>query len=235
MPYLEGLGLNAHVFAFAAAVALLAAVVFSLHSVRAVASREMRAGLAEGSRGSAGTLWRRFGSNLVVVELAVAVVLLAGAGLLGQSLYRLLRVNLGFEPDHLAMVAMQAPRRAYGKDDAASGAGAAGREPAETLPGVQSAGVASVLPVSFNGNTDWIRFPGRPYNGEHNEVNERDVSGAYFQTIQAKLMRGRYFTDAEDLPNRRWRSSIRPWPGAISRARTRSARSSAIRSLRRSR
>ena len=42
---------------------------------------------------------------------------------------------------------------------------------AATLPGVEAAGIASVLPVSFNGNTDWIRFVGRPYNGEHNEVN----------------------------------------------------------------
>ena len=67
-----------------------------------------------------------------------------------------------------------------------------------SLPGVESAGVTSVLPVSFNGNTTWIRIVGRPYNGEHNEVNERDVSSALFTTLHAKLVRGRYFTDAED-------------------------------------
>ena len=66
------------------------------------------------------------------------------------------------------------------------------------LPGVESAGMASVLPVSFNGNTDWIRFVGRPYNGEHNEVNQRDVSAAYLQTVGARLVRGRYFADADD-------------------------------------
>jgi macrolide transport system ATP-binding/permease protein len=63
---------------------------------------------------------------------------------------------------------------------------------------VKSPGIASQLPVSFNGNTDWIRFVGRPYNGEHNEVNQRDVSSKYFRTIGAKLLRGRYFSDAED-------------------------------------
>ena len=52
-------------------------------------------GLAEGSRGSAGTTWRRLGSKLVVVELATAIVLLVGAGLLGKSLYRLLHVDIG--------------------------------------------------------------------------------------------------------------------------------------------
>ena len=48
---------------------------------------------------------------------------------------------------------------------------------------VQKIRVSSVLPVSFNGNTDWIRFVGRPYNGEHNEVNQRDVSSEFFTTL----------------------------------------------------
>jgi macrolide transport system ATP-binding/permease protein len=199
MPYLQGIGLNQHVFVFAGSLSALAAVVFSLTPILRVRRAEMREGLTEGSRGSAGTLWRRFGSNLVVVELAVAVVLLAGAALLGQSLYKLLRVNLGFQPDHLAMLAVQAPETRYGKEDRQVALQRQILSRIETLPGVKSAGAASVVPVSFNGNTDWIRFPGRPYNGEHNEVNERDVSGAYFQTIQAKLLRGRYFTDADDL------------------------------------
>ena len=54
------------------------------------------------------------------------------------------------------------------------------------LPGVEAAGLSSVLPVSFNGNTDWIRFVGRPFNGEHNEVNQRDVSVDYFKSIGAR-------------------------------------------------
>ncbi len=56
-----------------------------------------------------------------------------------------------------------------------------------SLPGIQSAGISSVLPVSFNGNTDWIQFVARPYNGEHIEVNQRDVSSDFFSTIRAKL------------------------------------------------
>jgi predicted permease len=63
---------------------------------------------------------------------------------------------------------------------------------------VVSVGLTSVLPVSFNGNTDWIRFVGRPYSGEHNEVNQRDVSADYFATLRARLVRGRFFTDADD-------------------------------------
>jgi predicted permease len=54
-----------------------------------------------------------------------------------------------------------------------------------------------LLPVTFNGNTNWIRFVGRPYNGEHNEVNSRVVSAGYFATVRARLLRGRGFTDAD--------------------------------------
>jgi predicted permease len=52
--------------------------------------------------------------------------------------------------------------------------------------------------VSYNGNTTWVRIVGRPYNGEHNDVNQRDVSARLFTTLGAKLLRGRYFSDAED-------------------------------------
>jgi len=71
-------------------------------------------------------------------------------------------------------------------------------EPRESLPGVKSAGTTSILPVSFNGNTTWIRIVGHPYNGEHNEVNQRDVSPDFFKTLKAKLLRGRYFTETDE-------------------------------------
>ena len=52
--------------------------------------------------------------------------------------------------------------------------------------------------MTCNCNTDWVRFVGKPYNGIHNEVNERDVTSEFFSTIHAKLVRGRYFNDSED-------------------------------------
>jgi predicted permease len=197
-PYLQGLGLNLHSLAFACTTSLLAAALFSVTPLVRLPFASMREGLAEGSRGSAGTAWRRLGSNLVVVELAIAVVLLVGAGLLGQSFYRLLHVDLGFRPDHLATIFVAAPDTRYGKDEQAMALARQVVSQAGNLPGVKSAGLASVLAASFNGNTDWIRFVGKPYHGEHNEVNEREVSSDYLRTLGAKLLRGRYFTDAED-------------------------------------
>lgn len=198
MPYLRGVGLNLHAVVFACGIALLAAVLFGITPTLRLAGAEMREGLAEGGRSYAGTLWRRFGANLVVVELAIAVVLLAGAGLLAKSFYRLLHVDLGFRPGHLATLQIAAPDPRYSKDEQAVALARQVVSRISSLPGVQSAALTSVLPVSFNGNTTWIRFLDRSYHGEHSEVNERDVSSEYFTTIKARLLRGRYFTDSED-------------------------------------
>jgi macrolide transport system ATP-binding/permease protein len=198
MPYLNGLGLNLHVLEFAAGISFLAVILFSVTPMLRLPLSELRSGLAEGGRGYAGTLWRRFGANLVVVELAVAVVLLVCAGLLGKSLYRLLHVEVGFQPDHLATTTVALSETTYEKEPQQVAVSRKVVERVKSLPGVQSVGLTTVLPVSFNGNTTWIRIVGHPYNGEHNEVNEREVSADFFPTIKARLLSGRYFTDAED-------------------------------------
>jgi macrolide transport system ATP-binding/permease protein len=198
MPYLQGLGLNVRVVAFACVIASFAAILFSFTPTWSLSLWDLREGLTEGGRGSAGTLWRRLGSNLVVLELATAMVLLVCAGLLGQSFYRLLQVDLGFQPDHLAILLVSAPESTYAKNEQVATLGRQVVTSIASLPGIKSVGISSRIPLSGNGNTDWIRFVGRSYHGEHNEVNQRDVSPAYFTTLQAKLLRGRSFNDADD-------------------------------------
>ena len=198
MPFLRGLTLNAHVLEFAGCLAVLAGILFSITPILHFRFSNMRDGLTEGGRGSAGTLWRRMGANLVVIELATAVVLLTGAGLLGKSLYMLLHVDPGFPVEHLAMVNMGLPDAEFSKDAQVVEFARGVVQRVERLPGVESAAITSVAPVACNCNTDWVRFVGKPYNGIHNEVNERDVSAGFFSALHAKLLRGRYFNDAED-------------------------------------
>jgi macrolide transport system ATP-binding/permease protein len=198
MPYLRGPGLSLHVLSFAGAIALLAVVLFSLAPIVRLPLNALQDGLTEGGRASAGTTWRRFGASLVVIELATALVLLVAAGLLSKSFYRLLHVEIGFQPNHLATLQVALPEVNYQKDEQVVSFGRKIVSRIESLPGVRSAAITSVLPVSFNGNTEWIRFVGRPYHGEHNEVNMRDVSSGFFTTMQAKLLRGRFFTEDED-------------------------------------
>ena len=199
MPYLNELGLNTRVLLFTAGVAGFAAVLFSLTPAFRLSTLDVREGMAEGSRGAAGRVWTRIGSKLVVLELTTAMVLLVGAGLLGKSFYRLLQVGTGFETDRLITMRVTAPRAPYVKDEDALALGRKVVDEVERLPGVTSVALVDVLPLSYNGNTDWIRFVGRAFNGEHNEVNQRGVSPDYFATLQARLLRGRTFTDAEDL------------------------------------
>lgn len=198
MPFLGEVGLNAHTGTFAAAIALLAGLLLAATPALRLSFQKVRDGLADGDRGAAAQIWRRVGANMVVIELAVAVVLLASAGLLGRSLYRLLHVPLGFDPSHLATVQVMAPGTAYTSDEQTVGLYREIVRRVSSLPGVESVGMTSMLPVQCNCEHDRIQFPGRPYHGEHNEVDERHVSAEYLPTLKARLVRGRFFSDAED-------------------------------------
>lgn len=198
MPFLGTVGLNPHTAAFAAAIVLLAALLLSVTPMLRLSFRKIGAGLHDGERGTASQLWGRLGANLVVVELAIAVILLAGAGLLGRSFYRLLHVPLGFEANHLATLEVSVPGTIYPTSEQIVELYREVTRRATSLPGVQSAGITSRLPVQCDCNTDGIRIVGRPYHGEHNEVDERHISVNYLSTLKAPLVKGRFFTEDDD-------------------------------------
>jgi macrolide transport system ATP-binding/permease protein len=197
MPFLESVGLNPHTGAFAAAITLIAALLLAATPTLRLSFQKVRDGLAEGNLGAAGRLWRRLGANLVIVEIAIAFVLLAGAGLLGRSLYRLLHMPIGFDPSHLATLRVMTPGTTYRSDEQIAGFYREVVHRVSSLPGVKSAGVTSMLPVECDCAGDRIQFPGRPYHGEHNDVDERHIDPGYLPTLKAGLLRGRFFTEAD--------------------------------------
>jgi predicted permease len=198
LPFLAGLGWNWRLAALAFGISVLSAAMFATAPILHLRSPEIRGGLAEGSRAS-GRVWRKLGSKLVVLELATAVVLLVGAGLLSKSLYNLLHVKLGLRPDHVVTIDVAAPDASYAKEAQSVSLARRMLDRAATLPGVRSVGLsADGAPLMNNGNTNWIRILGRPWNGEHLELPQRGVSPAYFSTLGAKLAAGRYFDDNED-------------------------------------
>jgi predicted permease len=198
MPFLQDVGLSEHTALFAAGVAVMAAALLAAIPVLRMSLRDLHAGLAEGTRGAAGRVWRRLGAHLVVVELAVAVVLLAGAGLLGKSLYRLLHVEIGFDDTHLATAYVMATGPGYAKPAQEMELYREIDRRLMALPGVTSVGISSDLPIQCNCDTDWIRIPGTPFHGEHNDVLEREIDPAYLPALGAKLLRGRLFTEMDD-------------------------------------
>jgi macrolide transport system ATP-binding/permease protein len=201
MPYLDALGLNARVALMALGISLMASVLFALTPLVRISIPDTVEGLKEGSRGSAGTTWRRFGAHLVVVELALTVVLLVSAGLLGKSLYRLLQVNIGFNADRLAAMLVEPPP---GNWDEAQFVEFKRQvvDRLSNLPGVESVGVSDQLPLGYGYSNAEFQIVGRPYRGEHNVAYNRRVSSGYFTALGARLERGHYFTQAEEASKR---------------------------------
>ncbi len=197
MPFFQIIGFDHRVLLFIAAVSLVTLAVCTAAPVSRLSITDLRAGLANGARGSS-SAWRRFGSNLVVVELALAVVLLAAAGLLGKSFYRILHVDLNFNPAHLATLEIDANT---GYDTAARQLALSRRlmETVSAVPGVQSAGiVSSHLPVTCNCDATPYRVLGRPWNGTQQLAVSGTVSANYFATLQARLLSGRFFAETDD-------------------------------------
>jgi macrolide transport system ATP-binding/permease protein len=201
MPYLSGLGLNFRVMIFAGLISFLATALFSIVPALHLSRSDLRGGLSDGGRNSAGMLWRRLGSKLVVVELTTAVVLLVSAGLLGKSLYRLLNVDIGFAPDHLATLYVTMPG-SYNSDQEVMALERRMVSHIKNLPGITSVGISTSRPASSWSLAANIVVTGRPWSGEHNTVPERNVSSDYLRTLGAKLLRGRYFTETEDDPSK---------------------------------
>jgi macrolide transport system ATP-binding/permease protein len=203
MPYLGQVSLNPSVLGFAASVTVAAALIFSLLPALRISFADLRASLAEASRGTSGAFWRGFGSNMVVVELITAVVLLVGAGLVGKSFYRLLHVDFGFVPDGLATLQVAAAPNAYStpQQQASFFREIAARVAA--IPGVGSVAIADTLPLGDGDGSSNFRIVGRAWPSDHNEVLVRDVSAGYFSTLKTRLLRGRYFAGEEDMAHAR--------------------------------
>lgn len=198
MPYLRRRGWNWHVVGFAALLVLIACALLTITPILRLPLANLRAGLAESGFRASGTAWRRVGPRLVVLELATTMVLLAGSGLLGKSLYRLLHEDLGFEPGHLATLSMSAldPKYAHPEQALALQRDVVSR--LQNLPGVTGAGIVNDLPISGEGGTQ-IGIVGKPSLGVNNEVGHLVISPEYLPTLQARLLRGRYFNHHDDI------------------------------------
>jgi len=195
LPFLQRVGIHWHETVYCFCIALLATGLLAATPILRFSFLHVRDALSDGNRSVAGRFWRRMGANLVVIELSLAVILLVGAGLLSKSFYRLLRVDVGFDATHLATVQVVAPPAAYSKPEQQVALFRELNRRLAVLPGVESVGITSDLPIQCNCNTDWIRIVGKPFHGEHNEVNERDVSPGYLLTLKAQLIRGRLFNE----------------------------------------
>jgi predicted permease len=158
--------------------------------------------LKEGGRSETSSHSRqRLRSILVVGEIALAMMLLVGAGLLLRSMQQLEQVKTGFDPHGLMSAALSLPSTIYKTDEQQAAFYAAAEEQLKNIPGVTSAAVADSLPFDNNGGSSSFEIEGRtlPPNDPGPHGNIRTVSPDYFKTLRIPLLRGRAFTPEDRL------------------------------------
>jgi putative ABC transport system permease protein len=191
--------INLPVLVFTAAVAILTGLLFGLAPALRAYQIGMQTGMREGMRSSAGHASRRLNSILVAAQFALCLVLLIGAGLLIKSFQRLLLVNPGFQPEHVLSMRLDLPRGKYSNGGMSVQFFDHLLERARNLPGVQSAGVISVLPFGGISTSDGYIVEGHEpeSGGVAPNAQDRVVSTDYFQTLGIPLLRGRDFLPSD--------------------------------------
>jgi putative ABC transport system permease protein len=204
VPRLEQSTVDGTVLLFTLALCMLTGLAFGLVPALQITGRGLHDALKEGGRGSSdGGVRNRFRSLLVVAEVAVALVLMTGAGLLIKSFARLMEVNPGFESRSLLTFPINLPKVRYSKPEQQVQFYQQLLERVKAVPAVQSAGLVSDLPLG--GVTPYYFFCPEGIAcqgiGKDPVVARSQVSPDYFQSLRTPLLRGRFFTDQDVAGN----------------------------------
>lgn len=208
VPRLEELGTDWRVVGATAGLCVFAGVVCGLIPAWRASSPKLTLWLGDGARGSAGP-GRRLASLLAISEVAIALMLLVGAGLTVKSFVNLVRIDPGFDPRNVVTVGLPLPGARYA---GAEQQRAAVRDLVARLgstPGVEAAGVSTTLPLSNCCNGMGITIEGRPAPapGEETKARMTIVGGRYFDAMKIPLRRGRFFETSDarvSIPLIRW-------------------------------
>jgi putative ABC transport system permease protein len=201
LPGLDEVGINPPVMAFALGSAVLSALLFSGVACVGLIRNAGRDALSAERRTTAGPGVRRAASTLVAAEVALAVVLLIGAGLTLRSFANLISVDPGFRADGVMTMQVQLPPGRYQQADARRGVYDRLFAAFAALPGVETVGAASVTPLTGNNWTVPFERTDRPVpQGERApDVGWQAASSGYFKALNIPLKAGRLF-DSRDTP-----------------------------------
>jgi predicted permease len=189
--------LDWQVLSFAVTATALTGVLFGLAPAMTATRVNVSAALKDSSRSVAGSR-NRLGKSLLIIQVAISLVLLVGAGLFLRTLHNLRRVDVGFNPRNLALFRVNP--RLNGYDDARMAALYAQiLDRLRTVPGVRSAALSHVALLSGSENTTSMFVEGRTYARDprdlHDEIYRLVVSPNFFDVMQMPLVAGRAFTD----------------------------------------
>jgi putative ABC transport system permease protein len=194
---------DARVLGFTVAVSLLVGIVFGLGPSLSAASPDLNDNLREATRSVTGTVrGRRVRSILVIAETSLALVLLAGAGLLLKSLITMRGNAAGFNPQNLLAVEFRLPEAKIANGVERLSFFQNLITHAESVPGVRSAALVADLPLAGGSDSLSFQIPGRsaPQSASEFSANFNIVSGGYFRTMEIPVVKGREFNES-DLAN----------------------------------
>ncbi len=199
---LQSVGLNLTVLLWTFGVSVLTGVIFGLAPALHISRLNLNDSLKEGGKSESAQASgsRRLRSALVVSEIALAVVLLASAGLLIKSFVRLQQVDRGFNTEGILTMVVRLPAARYPEDSQAVSFFNQALERVRTLPGVRSAGMVNFLPLYGGlGSNTAFKIEGRPEPplGQGPSTDVRVADAGYFPTMGIPLLRGRSFSDME--------------------------------------
>jgi predicted permease len=197
-PHLHDFKLDAAGLAFTALVTVLTGLIFGLAPSLDAARRNVNDALNQGGRSGSSGISKRLRSVLVAGEVALALVLLVGAGLLIRTVRAMFAADPGFRRDGLLTLRLNLPPARYAKDEQLGLFSREMVEKASAIPGVISASIAGGLPTQNLGFTSY-RIEGAPAQPgtAQSMTSVRQVGETYFQTMIIPLLRGRAFTREE--------------------------------------
>jgi putative ABC transport system permease protein len=198
-PRIDAVGIDARVLAFTAVIALFSGMIFGFAPALTSAAVNLNETLKEGGRSGSVGRTGKLRSAFVVVEVALALVLLVGAGLLLRSFARVLSTDPGFSADHVMTMQLTLPSATYADDARRTRFWQGLLDGIRNLPGVTSAGTVSFLPMNGLGSATSFEVVGqpKPARGQEPVANIRIVNGDYFAVLGIPLRRGRLFTQRE--------------------------------------
>jgi len=198
LPRVDAIRVDTTVLLFALAVSTLIGVVIGVIPALHASREDLRVGLQQGSRRTAGGQ-RTTRAGLVVAEVAIALVLLVSAGLLLRSIERLFAVPTGFDSSHLLTMQVQESGQRYRRDSARVRFFEQSLEEVKRVPGVASAGFTSLLPLSGDIDVYGVHFESDREAKDQGAALRYAVTPDYFAAMHIPLLRGRLL-DAHDVP-----------------------------------
>lgn len=197
IPRVDAIGINAPVLIFATAIAAVTALAFGLLPAMVMSRAELQDALKDGSK-STGAHGRTMRSSLVVAEVALAVMLLSGAGLLVRSVSQMLRVSIGADPAFVITANMQLPDAAYREWERVDQFYAALVRALAQRPEIVAVGTTTFLPLEPGWRINYTPVGSGPFPaGEEPTAQFHSADAGYFAAIRAPMLRGRAF-DAHD-------------------------------------